>query len=183
MATPDPDADANAHDAPMTDDDIRIRYDIRPGDLGRLVSLHGTVYEDEDGHFGSMFEAYVARTVADFVIDDAGRGRVWFAEAGETLLATTALILRGDGSDRCGQLRWIVAAPAARGRGLGGRLVRGAIDYAREAGCARVYLETTPGLDASMALYEKLGFVETDRTTAPLWTGDNIVLTLTKSLA
>lgn len=48
---------------------ITIRHDLRPGDLGRIVSLHGEAYEPLGG-YGLRFEAYVARTVAEYVLDN-----------------------------------------------------------------------------------------------------------------
>ncbi|MEM8770738.1 MAG: GNAT family N-acetyltransferase [Pseudomonadota bacterium] len=156
----------------MSDDPIIIRTDLRPGDLGRLIALHGDAYGPDEAHFGLTFEAFVARTVADYILDDGGNGRIWFAEQGDRLAATAALVVRPGtavGDAPKGQLRWIVADPAWRGRGLGKRLIEAAIGYARERGCDEAYLETTDGLDASMAIYRKLGFVETERVIETMW--------------
>lgn len=154
----------------MREPEITIRTEPRPGDLGRLIALHGEVYGDEEGGFGLAFEAFVARTVADFVLREGGDGRFWFAEVGDALVATAAMVIHDNSAGRpSGQLRWVVAAPVARGRGLGGRLIVSAIDYARARNCADVYLETTDGLDASMAIYKRLGFVERDRSIETMW--------------
>ncbi|WP_428408935.1 GNAT family N-acetyltransferase [Hyphococcus sp.] len=139
----------------MMTDDITIRWDLRPGDLGRIAALHGEVYAAEPGFPGDLtFEAYECRTLADFILDDAAAGRIWLAEKGGELVGCAAMIDRGGR----GQLRWVLVSPAARGTGLGGELVNRAMDYARNEGLAEVYLETTTGLAASMAIYEKLGF-------------------------
>ncbi|MEL7487520.1 MAG: hypothetical protein AAGJ87_09940, partial [Pseudomonadota bacterium] len=45
-----------------------------------------------------------------------------------------------------------------------------------------VFLETTDGLDASMSLYKKLGFTETRRAREALWTGEDVVITMTLPL-
>lgn len=158
-------------------DTIAIRSDLRPGDLGRLIALHGTAYEGEAGHFGLMFEAYVARTVAEFMIDNGGKGRVFLAERGGDLVGTAAMVAREEAR---GQLRWVLTDPSTRGSGLGRRLVEATIEYARAEGWREVFLETTVGLDASRALYDRLGFVETARTRQKLWSGeaDHIVMTL-----
>ena len=161
-------------ESPFTD--INIRTDLKPGDLGRLISFHGVAYEGEDNHFGIAFEAYVARTIADFMIDNHGRGKVWLAERGRDLVATAAMVERRKNSVVHGQLRWILACPSVRGTGLGGYLVQQAIAHARSNGFQSVFLETTDGLDASMALYRKLGFEEESRALANLWSGENTVI-------
>lgn len=52
-----------------------IRTDLRAGDLGRLIALHGLVYTSEDG-FGLAFEAFVAQTVAEYVLGNQSRGQI-----------------------------------------------------------------------------------------------------------
>ena len=54
--------------------DVDIRSTLKPGDLGAIIALHGTVYHRDMG-FDVTFEAYVAQTIAEFVLDNAGRGR------------------------------------------------------------------------------------------------------------
>ena len=164
-------------------DAIAIRTDLRPGDLGRLIALHGTAYIDADHHFGIAFEAFVAGTVSRFILDDGGRGRVWLAERGPDLVGCAAMIERpGEDGEMRGQLRWVLADASVRGTGLGGRLVRAAVDHAREQGWREVFLETTEGLDASMGLYRKLGFTEKARAVEPMWSGEMLVITMTLAL-
>ena len=148
-------------------DGIDIRHELRCGDLGRIVTLHGECYEPLPG-FGLRFEAFVARTIAEFVLDNEANGRVWLAERGETLVGCTAIALRDD--DRA-QLRWVLVDPSARGIGLGRRLVEAAIDYSREMSCVEVFLESTDGLPESQALYDDLGFELTSSEEQELWSG------------
>lgn len=169
----------NLNDAPCDrqTDAIAIRTELRPGDLGRLVAFHGTAFEDDALHFGVRFEAFVARLMADFVLGGAS-GRIFIAERGDALVGCAAMVEQHDKEDATprGQLRWVLADPSVRGTGLGERLVRDAIDYAREQEWREVILETTEGLDASMGLYRKLGFTETGRTVEPMWRGDVTVI-------
>ena len=144
---------------------ITIRDELRPGDLGRVIELHGTAYDHLPG-FGRQFEAFVARTIAEFVLDNDSRGRLWLAERGDTLVGCTAIVLR---ENRIAQLRWVLVDASARGLGLGGELVGLALDYSREQGCEAVMLETTDGLPESQALYEKLGFRITHHGSEELW--------------
>ncbi|MEO0878145.1 MAG: GNAT family N-acetyltransferase [Pseudomonadota bacterium] len=159
-------------------DDITIRNQLRPGDLGKMVALHGTAYRDDDGHFGLVFEAFVARTIAEFILDNKGRGKVWLAELEGNLVALSAIVERKRGAETHGQLRWILADPIVRGLGLGKELVAAAIDHARAQGWQAVFLETTDGLDASMSIYEKLGFEVTHTEKQSLWLGENTVITM-----
>ena len=152
--------------------DIRIRSDLRAGDLGRIIELHGMGYDALPG-FGLPFEAYVARTIAEYILDNQARGRLWLAAQGDRLIGCTAIALR---DNNVGQLRWVLVDESARGVGLGKQLVNAALEYCREAGCRSVYLETTDGLPESQALYEKLGFSVTSDETEELWAGPRRLL-------
>ena len=50
-----------------------------------------------------------------------------------------------------------------RRRGLGTALMEAAIDWARSRGADRIHLDVFPHNDAAIALYARLGFVETAR--------------------
>lgn len=146
---------------------ITIRHELRPGDLGRVVVLHGEVYEAIPG-FGLSFEAYVAKTIAEYVLDNRARGRIWLAERDGELVGCVAIALRDEG---VGQLRWVLVDPSARGIGLGRQLVETAIRYCVDEGCTSVYLETTDGLRESQTLYEALGFEILSNEPEELWDG------------
>jgi N-acetylglutamate synthase-like GNAT family acetyltransferase len=147
--------------------DISIRDDLRVGDLGRIIGLHGKVYDALPG-YGLCFEAFVARTVAEYILDANANGRIWLAERDGQLLGCSAMILRGD---HLGQLRWLLVDSSARGLGLGKDLVSRALGYARENGRSRVFLETTDGLPESQRLYGLLGFEVTANAHEELWDG------------
>ena len=147
--------------------DISIRHELRSGDLGRIVSLHGEAYAQLSG-FGRRFEAYVASTIAEYVLDNDARGRIWLAERGSELVGCTAIALR---KDNTAQLRWVVVMPSARGAGIGGTLVGKALAYCREQDRQSVHLYTTDGLPESQSLYEKLGFRITSDASEELWDG------------
>lgn len=61
------------------------------------------------------------------------------------------------------ELRKMYFLPEARGHGLGEALVRRCLAAARESGYRKCYLETLAGMDAAVALYEKLGFERLER--------------------
>ncbi len=158
---------------------ISIRSDLRAGDLGRVIELHGKAYDALPG-FGVPFEAFVARTIAEYVLNAGARGRLWLAERGDALVGCTALVLR---DDAVGQLRWVLVKQTARGLGLGGRLVDAALAYAREQGCRSVVLETTDGLPESQSLYDQLGFRVTSDDTQDLWDGPRPLIRMQLDLA
>ncbi|WP_075182794.1 GNAT family N-acetyltransferase [Pantoea sp. 1.19] len=72
--------------------------------------------------------------------------------------------LAGGEADIC-ELQKMYLLPAARGQGAARELVRRALDFARQRGFKRCYLETTAALSQAVALYEQLGFIHLD---APL---------------
>ncbi len=54
---------------------------------------------------------------------------------------------------------------SARGLGIGGKLIRQSLDFARTYGYKQTYLETMPELQKAVAIYEKMGF---RRLTGPM---------------
>lgn len=159
--------------------DISIRHELRSGDLGRIVSLHGEAYAPLAG-FGLRFEAYVAQTIAEYVLDNDARGRIWLAEQDGRLIGCTAVALRDDNTS---QIRWVVVDPAARGHGLGNELVGRAVDYCKAEARNSIYLFTTDGLAESQSLYEKLGFKMISNETNELWDGPRPLIRMQLELA
>src|SRR5262245_44775883 len=104
---------------------ITLRHDLRPGDLGAVVALHGKIYAREYG-FDATFEAYVAGPLAEFVRANQPRDRLWLAEANGELVGCIAIV---EAAEKVAQLRWYLVSPAARGQGLGKRLLNEAIAY------------------------------------------------------
>ncbi|MFD7656384.1 GNAT family N-acetyltransferase [Actinosynnema sp. NPDC059797] len=128
---------------------------LRPGDLGWVVNRHGVRYAEECG-FDQTFEAMVARVAGEYGERHVpGREAAWIAEVdGEPV--GSVFCVRVD--DRTAKLRMLLVEPAARGLGIGARLVDECLRFARRAGYARMELWTVAGLAASRHLYEKVGF-------------------------
>lgn len=160
-------------------DELSIRHELRCGDLGRIVSLHGKAYEPLGG-YGLRFEAFVAQTIADFILHNDAHGRIWLAERSGALVGSSAIVLHENGT---GQLRWVVVDPAERGDGLGKDLVARALAYCRDQGCRSVHLETTDGLPESEDMYNKLGFYITSNTIEELWDGTRPLIRMQLDLA
>jgi GNAT superfamily N-acetyltransferase len=142
-----------------------FRNELKPGDIGRIVALHGTIYAQEYG-FDSTFEAYVAGPLADFVLNARPQDRIWIAEQDEEIVGCVAIVST---SPNEAQLRWYLVAPSARGHGLGKRLLDAAIDYCRHAGFRSVFLWTVSELDAAARLYRAAGFVKVEEKAERRW--------------
>jgi GNAT superfamily N-acetyltransferase len=144
---------------------ITLRHDLRPGDLGAVVALHGTVYAREYG-FDSTFEAYVAGPLADFIRSPTPRDRLWIAEQGQRLVGCVAVI---GTSETEGQLRWFLVDPSARGLGLGKRLLAEAVAFARGCGYQALFLWTVSALTAAARLYRWAGFEKVEEKPGRQW--------------
>lgn len=81
--------------------------------------------------------------------------RFWVLEAGGRVIGTAAVDRR---DRRTCELMKMYLDRRHRGRGLGRRLLRAALRFARRAGYRRAVLETNSCLTAAIALYEKAGF-------------------------
>src|SRR6266403_164056 len=110
----------------------------RPGDLGWVVQRHGALYAEEYG-WDQRFEALVAGIVAKFV-----------KHFGAVLCVKQ--------SRSTAKLRLLIVEPAARGRGLGRRLVEECIAFARTRGYRKLALWTQSNLAAARAIYKRCGF-------------------------
>ena len=121
----------------------------------------------------------MAKTIAEYVLDNEARGRVWLAELDGRLVGCTAVALR---ANQAAQLRWVLVDHAERGTGLGRRLVETAIRYSAESGCDHLFLETTDGLPESQALYAKLGFDVVASDVRDLWDGERPLIRMQKRL-
>lgn len=146
---------------------VTIRHDIRPGDLGRLIEVHGVLYAAEHG-FDHTFEAYVAETVGQFGgTFEPALDRLWLAERDGRLVGSIAIAQRESGQ---AQLRWFLLHPEARGLGLGRRLIENALTFSRAAGYRSIFLWTVDPLTTAARLYASVGFRRTEtRPRAPLW--------------
>src|SRR5215210_8227289 len=138
--------------------DISIRTELRPGDLGYVIYLHGALYGREYG-YGIQFENYVAKGLSEFYESyNPERSRVWVCEHNDRMIGFLLLMDRGPAA----QLRYFLIEPECRGIGLGSKLLKLYLDFLRECRYKESYLWTTHELATAASLYKRLGFQLTE---------------------
>ena len=139
-------------------DDISIRTQLRPGDLGYVIYLHGKLYGTEYG-YGLQFESYVAKGLCEFYEKyDPDRNRVWICAHNDKIIGFLLLMDRGESA----QLRYFLIEPEYRGIGLGSKLMSLYMGFLRECGYQKSYLWTTHELTTAASLYKRFGFQLTE---------------------
>jgi len=153
-------------------DDISIRTELRPGDIGYVIFLHGALYGREY-NYGVQFETYVAKGLCEFYEKyDPKRNRVWICENKRSspadkrsspadnnkMIGFLLLMDRGESA----QLRYFLLEPEYRGIGLGKKLMNMYMDFLHECGYKKSYLWTTHELSTAAFLYTRLGFQLTE---------------------
>jgi len=135
----------------------------QPGDIGWVVSRHGALYAQEY-RWDLGFEALVARIAADFIDRfEPSREACWIAERDGVNVGCVFLVQWRDEATQqpvegVSQLRMLLVEPAARGLGIGERLVRECSRFARQAGYRSIRLWTNSVLTAARGIYQKVGY-------------------------
>jgi GNAT superfamily N-acetyltransferase len=128
-----------------------------PGCIGRIAEMHADYYHPLVG-FGVEFEAKVASELSAFCLGYAAeRDGLWLASTDSGVQASVAIAGPRPGQEMA-QLRWFIASPAMRGTGIGGRLLRAAMQFCDDKSYPEVHLWTFAGLDAARHLYDLHGF-------------------------
>lgn len=129
----------------------------RPSDMAWIARAHGDFYTRRLG-WDASFEVLVGQICADFERDfDPARDRCWIAEMGGRAVGSIALAHSGD--DGVAKLRLLLVDEAARGVGLGARLVDECHRFARAAGYRKIRLWTTDQQEEARAIYRARGYV------------------------
>lgn len=118
--------------------------------------------------------------VEDYILRPGGQ--IFFAvipsadaDTADEVVGCCALVPHPD--RQCHELAKMAVSPDHQGHGAGLLLGRALIDYAREHGVSRIFIEGNTRLKASIALYRKLGFRE-ETTDPPTYERCDIVMEL-----
>lgn len=147
-------------------DKITFRSELRPGDVGYLIYLHGWIYA-KDCEYNYKFEGYVCKTFYDFFENyDSQKDQFWFAESSGKIIGAIAIV--GHTPQRA-QLRWFILDPNYRGLGLGKALLMKAMRYAENKGYKQIFLETTQDQQTAIRMYRQAGFEKTAEKVNEAW--------------
>ena len=138
----------------MTDEII-----LRPftaGDADWLTRQHEMLYARDEG-FDETFGVLVAQILSDFLADhDPKVESGWIAQMGPARMGS--IFCMASGTPGVAKLRLFLLRPQARGHGLGRRMLRHCIEFARQARYAQMVLWTHESHAAACALYLDEGF-------------------------
>ena len=108
------------------------------------IERHFTVEEEDRRQLDDPAAAYIA----------AG-GQILIGEADGRRVGCVALLPHGPGTL---ELSKMAVAPELRGQGAGRQLLLAAIEHARAAGAASIFLASSTKLGSALHLYESVGF-------------------------
>ena len=127
----------------------------KPGDLCWIVSCQARLYTEEYG-WNAEFETFAAEITVNFAKNfDPASERCWIAERGGAVIGSIFLVKESAG---VAKLRLLYVDAAARGLGLGKRLVAECIAQARAFGYKKMVLWTNDILHAARRIYVEQGF-------------------------
>jgi DNA-binding MarR family transcriptional regulator/N-acetylglutamate synthase-like GNAT family acetyltransferase len=145
---------AAAHEHEGDGERCRLR-EHRAGDMGWIVSRQGVLYAEEYG-WTTEYEALAAEIVSQFLKNfDPTRERCWIAEHNAAPVGAVMIVKQ---SDTVAKLRLLHVDRAARGLGIGKRLIDECIRFSRAAGYQKITLWTQANLLSARHLYKTAGF-------------------------
>jgi len=139
---------------------ITIRK-IAPGDNVELAQLiRNTLSEFGANHPGTVY--FDKTTDHLYELFKRKRSIYYVAESNKTIAGGGGIFPSpGLPGDTC-ELVKMYLLPEIRGKGLGKLLIEKCLEFAKQSGYSKVYIETMPELRKAMSVYEKFGFTYLD---------------------
>ncbi len=136
--------------------DISIRT-IQPSDNKLLaIIVRNTLAEFGANHPGTVFYDPTTDTLYELF---QAKGSIYYVVERKGVIMGGAGLYPSPGlPDDTAELVKMYLIPEARGLGLGKLLIEKVLNFARENGYKKVYIETMPELKQAMKVYEKFGF-------------------------
>ena len=129
---------------------------LKPGDIGWITHRQEVLYNTEYG-WNEEFEALIAGIMSRFVLNfDSAMERCWIAERDGEIVGSVFVVKK---SRTVAQLRLLYVEPAARGLGIGRRLVDECVRFTRRKGYRKMTLWTNDVLVSARRIYEAAGFL------------------------
>lgn len=136
-----------------------ILRDPEPGDFGWIILIHGARYA-QDYNFDTSFEGIVADIIAQYINNhNPKRERCWIAEHAGSIVGSVFVT---EADQDTAKLRLLYVEPAARGLGIGARLVSECIKFARLKSYKQLTLWTHSVQESAGKIYAAQGFEMTD---------------------
>ena len=140
---------------PVSAQHVQFRS-LKVGDLGWITHRQAVLYHREYG-WDLTYEGLVSQILGNFSAQfDATREDAWIAEIDDQVVGSVFL-MKTDDPD-VGKLRLLYVEPAARGLGVGSRLVGLCNERAQELGYRKLMLWTNDVLVSARKIYQAAGF-------------------------
>ena len=131
-----------------------IIRDIKPGDLGWIISMHGMIYSQEF-KFDTDFEISIATKLVNFYEKKISSDSLWIIEIDGVRAGSIAVSKL---SVQIAFINFLLVLNQFRGQGIGRVLMNKAIHHARDHDFSTLQLETYSCLQQARKLYNTLGF-------------------------
>ncbi|KAI4115493.1 MAG: hypothetical protein LQ338_007855 [Usnochroma carphineum] len=145
--------------------EVDDRFTIFPArtqrDMEAVASLF-TFYAESLGIDLSFQDFHTELASLPGMYDPSNGGEVLLARSSGGEPIGCVALRRLAGAHECCEMKRLYVAPTGRGMGLGKGLATAIIDIARDLKYHTMKLDSLPTMSAALALYRKLGFVETE---------------------
>lgn len=125
-----------------------------PGDLGWLISSHGSQYSQQF-NFNSDFEFDIATKAINFVENADDFSRIFIAYSGNKRVGSIAV---SSHEEKTAFINFLLVKALYRGQGIAEKLMGAVIQHTQDNDLHLIQLETYSCLLGARHLYRKLGF-------------------------